>query len=94
MSKTIENNTVKSFDLVELLQEWIKPKQEPEFWEAAKRLNLTLASANIPDQDKSRMAHDIVIVAKLAQMAAFRVGLREGRLEAAKRIAAECKKIR
>lgn len=97
MSKTIENsaaNTMKGLDLVEHLQEWIKPKQEPEFWEAAKQLNLMLALANIPDQDKSRMAHDIVIVAKLAQMAAFHDGLREGRLEAAQRIAVECKKIR
>lgn len=95
MSKTLENsNTVKGLDLVEHLQEWIKTKQQPEFWEAAKRLNLMLALADIPDHDRSRMAHDIVIVAKLAQMAAFHDGLREGRQEAAQRIAGECKKVR
>lgn len=97
MGKTIENNkaeTVKDLDLVEHMQLWIKPKQDPEFWKAAKRLNLMLALADIPDKDKSRMAHDIVIVAKLAQMAAFHDGLKRGRWEAAQRIANECKNIR
>lgn len=97
MTKTIENNTadtVKGLDLVEHMQLWIKPKQDPEFWEATKRLNLMLALADIPDQDKSRMAHDIVIAVRLSQLAAFHDGLRKGRQEAAQRIAVECKRIR
>ena len=57
-------------------------------------LNLMLELADISDQDRSCISHDIVIVAKLAQMAAFHDGLRLGRQEAAKRIASECKKMR
>ena len=95
MDKKIETEAYeKALDLVEHLQEWMKPKQEPEFWEAAKRLNLMLALADIPNQDRSHIAHDIVIVAKLAQMAAFRDGLCQGRREAAQRIADERKKMR
>lgn len=84
--------TVKEIDLVEHQQEWVKPKQEQEFWKTAKRLNIMFLLANIPDQDKSRMIHDIVVLVKLAQMAAFRDGLRRGKQEAAQRIASECKK--
>lgn len=92
MNKTIEN-TEKHLDFVKHLHEWVKLDKDPEFSRAAKHLNLMLELADISDQDRSCINHDLAIIAKLAQVAAFHDGLRLGRQEAAKRIVNECRKI-
>lgn len=80
-------------DLMDHMKEWIKTQQDPKFWETTKRVNLSVMLAEMPDQKRNDLVHDIVVLVKLAQMAAFHDGLRQGKREAAQQIAVECKKF-
>lgn len=71
----------KTTDLVEYMQEWIKAKQDSKFWDTAKRVNLSILLAPITERQHNEIVHNIVVLVKLAQMAAFRDGLEHGRWE-------------
>lgn len=81
-------------ELMEHLRNWVKTKQEPRFWETAKRVNLSIMMTDLPEQKRSDLVHGIVILVRLAQLKAFRDGLHKGKRAAANQIMEQCKKLR
>ena len=71
----------KAMELLDHLHEWVKTQQEETFWEYAKRMNLRIMLLDLPQEQNDVFIHEIVCLVKMAQMQAFRDGLKQGREE-------------
>ena len=71
----------KTMELLDHLHEWVKTQQEETFWEYAKRVNLRIMLLDLPQEQNNTFIHEIVCLVKMAQMQAFRDGLKQGREE-------------
>ena len=77
--KPIVKNPKERIELLSLLHEWLKTEQDPMFWDCAKRINLCIARMNISTRENNFLVRGIVSLVRLAQLAAFRDGMRRGR---------------
>ena len=69
----------KRIEFIDLLKDWVKAEQYPMFWDCAKRINLCIALMNISTSKNNFLVRGIVSIVRLAQLAAFRDGMRRGR---------------
>lgn len=68
-------------ELMAELKDWVKNEREPRFWDIAKRLNILIMILDLPKEQKDFLVHSIIMLVKMAQMEAFRDGLRRRRRE-------------
>lgn len=68
-------------ELMAELKDWVKNEREPRFWDTAKRLNILIMILDLPKEQKDFLIHSIIMLVKMAQMEAFRDGLRRRRRE-------------
>lgn len=71
-------------ELLDLLHEWIKTKQDPMFWSYAKRLNLFIMLLDLSTRKHNFLVRGIVSLVRLAQLKAFHDGVQKGREEKAR----------
>lgn len=82
--KPIIKNPDERMELLDLLHEWIKTKQDPLFWNYAKRLNLFTVLLDLPTRKHNFLVRVIVSLVRLAQLKAFHDGVQKGREEKAR----------
>ncbi len=73
------NNPNERIELLDLLKDWVKTEQNPMFWDYARRINLLFAILDLSTWENNHLTRWIVSLVRLAQLAAFRDGMRRGR---------------
>lgn len=72
-------NPNKRVDLLDMLKDWVKAEQDPMFWDCAKRISLCITLMNLSMRKNNFLVRGVVLLVRLAQLAAFRDGMRRGR---------------